>query len=311
MDNKKLRIVSSAICLILGILYIVAMFDWDYGLYVFIRIFSLVALITLIVCYTMIKNTILNIVTPISALVLILFNPIFPIYLEKEAWIVLDIISGIIMLALGGYIVYPLINRIAEKKHEHNPNKTKDTYNNTSNKTSPDINTEKALAEFKKTYRKIVSTAIAKRFDYYEYVTAAYLYFLLDITMVNAGADHTQRLEIKLRISEMLDDNGVYDFKDNEIVERCVDTFARISRGEIIPRGNWCFYNYNEEHGLIIHSFICYGDLMMYPHYIDDYDSAPIILDDFFSVIARAKEFNSSIKPMIENYIDEIFNIFK
>ena len=94
--------VSVALC----VLYLVGVADLDYGYYTFLRIFSLVALGSLIFVYAMEVDKLLNPVTIVAGVLLILFNPILPIYLDKEVWVVLDIISAVAVLGTGGYIFF-------------------------------------------------------------------------------------------------------------------------------------------------------------------------------------------------------------
>mgnify|MGYP001081088482 CR=1 FL=1 len=73
-------------------LLIFAIFPLPYGYYQFLRLFVAIASgISAFVAYED-KNQGLAI---IFAIVLILFNPLIPIYLSKEIWIPIDIIVGI------------------------------------------------------------------------------------------------------------------------------------------------------------------------------------------------------------------------
>ncbi len=92
------------VCGALCALYLIGVADLDYGYYTFLRIASLIALVSLILVYWSETVNALNPVTIIGGVILILFNPIFPIYLDKEIWVVLDIISAVSMIGLGGYI---------------------------------------------------------------------------------------------------------------------------------------------------------------------------------------------------------------
>ena len=94
------------VCGVLSALYLIGIADLDYGYYTFLRVFSLVALGSLIFAYAIESDKLLTPITIVAGVVLILFNPILPIYLDKEVWMVLDIISAVVMLALAGYIIY-------------------------------------------------------------------------------------------------------------------------------------------------------------------------------------------------------------
>lgn len=106
--------VCMSISFILGILYFIAIGDMDYGYYTFLRVFSLVLIIIFMISLrkysdawdwtgkTPKKSTVVMYI--ITLIIAILFNPLFPIYSDKETWIVLDAISGTIMLVIFGFM---------------------------------------------------------------------------------------------------------------------------------------------------------------------------------------------------------------
>lgn len=85
--------------IVLSLLYFVGTADLDYGYYTFLRIVSFIFIIILIIAYCSWADSSLAYCTVTLGILLILFNPIIPIELEKETWIVFDIISGILMLS--------------------------------------------------------------------------------------------------------------------------------------------------------------------------------------------------------------------
>ncbi|MBR2474803.1 MAG: hypothetical protein IKB51_07255 [Clostridia bacterium] len=91
-------------CVALAVLYFIGIADLPYGYYTFLRIISLVGLAICVILYFFETDNILNPVTFICAPIVILFNPIAPIYLDKDTWVVLDIICGIAMSVLAVYI---------------------------------------------------------------------------------------------------------------------------------------------------------------------------------------------------------------
>lgn len=85
----KYLIIIAALCCFIGII------DLPIGYYTFLRI--LVFLMSLIIIVNEFRSRGFWVITFI--LILILFNPIFPIYLYlKPIWIVIDIIVGILLL---------------------------------------------------------------------------------------------------------------------------------------------------------------------------------------------------------------------
>lgn len=83
------------ICLTAVILLLLALFNLPYGYYTFLRIiiFS-IACYTIIVLYRL-EKTIMSLIFVIIA---VLFNPIIPVYLERDIWAIIDIITAIVFL---------------------------------------------------------------------------------------------------------------------------------------------------------------------------------------------------------------------
>lgn len=104
---------------ILGILYLIGTLDLEYGYYTFLRIFSFVSTAVYLIflwndsllwyCKTPEKRTVIVIIIQVVAL--ILFNPIMPIYLDKDTWVVLDIVFGTLMIILSLILLIPQIKQ--------------------------------------------------------------------------------------------------------------------------------------------------------------------------------------------------------
>ena len=101
-EDKNFFIICEVISLILAVLYLIGMADLPYGYYQFLRIASLVLLpIFILLSFgSGLFKYFINIITIPSIFLLILFNPIFPIYLDKETWVVLDLISAILLFVM-------------------------------------------------------------------------------------------------------------------------------------------------------------------------------------------------------------------
>lgn len=95
-------------CGIMAALYLIGIADLDYGYYTFLRVFSMVALPIAVFVYMDTTGKINTIMTYAPAVIFILFNPIFPIYLDKETWVVLDLICGTAMIVCG---IYALVSK--------------------------------------------------------------------------------------------------------------------------------------------------------------------------------------------------------
>lgn len=79
------------ICLVPISLMLIGMTGMPIGYYTLVRI--VVCLVSCLFCYSSYKNDErAGFVSILFALIAVLFNPIFPIYLNREAWTVLDIV---------------------------------------------------------------------------------------------------------------------------------------------------------------------------------------------------------------------------
>ena len=111
--------VASLFCMgisfLLAVLFLIATGDMDYGYYTFLRPFSFVVIIIFALIFWVNPDptywywkehktpTVLTVFILLSMFfVWILFNPIFPIYSDKDTWMVLDSISSIIMFIIFG-----------------------------------------------------------------------------------------------------------------------------------------------------------------------------------------------------------------
>lgn len=78
-------------CISSSILLGLAIFDWPYDYYVFLRFF--VSIVAGFVAYAFFQSN--NVLWGwVFVVVTYLFNPFFPVYLDKGQWVVIDIISS-------------------------------------------------------------------------------------------------------------------------------------------------------------------------------------------------------------------------
>ena len=106
MTNRSSQLrVAATISFILSAMYFIGIADLEYGYYTFLRIFTLIALIVFLYLYSMAKERFLTPVNGIVLTVLILFNPLMPVYLDKDTWIVLDAICGAVMTIVSIYVL--------------------------------------------------------------------------------------------------------------------------------------------------------------------------------------------------------------
>lgn len=97
LNNRKIQLVSSA----LSILMILALFRMPYGYYSFLRFSVLIGACIVIYNFYQ-KDGMDNSLIWGYILVLILWNPIAPIYMDRSVWIIFDFVAAIFF----GYNVY-------------------------------------------------------------------------------------------------------------------------------------------------------------------------------------------------------------
>jgi len=80
---------------ILMLLFAIPSGIWPYGYYIFLRwVVMVTAILTLWTAYNLKKNVWIWLMVGIA----ILFNPIAPVHLDKETWVIIDFIVAIIFL---------------------------------------------------------------------------------------------------------------------------------------------------------------------------------------------------------------------
>ena len=87
--------------LVLCVVFFISIFDMPYGYYTFARVIVFVlSLIFLILWYVANGMEFSMKFIPVIV-VAILWNPILPVYLDKEIWVVLDILASIIEIIVS------------------------------------------------------------------------------------------------------------------------------------------------------------------------------------------------------------------
>ncbi len=82
------------ICIICGILLLLAIPSWwPYGFYTLLR--WIICAVSIYVAYGFYKSKLTGWTFVFSAIA-VLFNPIFPFYLDKSSWVGIDFISAIL-----------------------------------------------------------------------------------------------------------------------------------------------------------------------------------------------------------------------
>ena len=88
--------------LIIAAVLFISIADLPYGFYTFMRIVvPLLSAIYLLFAYMMNEEFSLMLIPNI--IITVLWNPILPVYMDKETWIVIDAIAGICEIAIAFY----------------------------------------------------------------------------------------------------------------------------------------------------------------------------------------------------------------
>ena len=82
--------------IIAGVMLLLAMADWQYSYYEVLRV--VVCIASLYLAYDLYENKRVG-WTCIFVATAILFNPLIPIYMQKETWQLIDFVSAIIFFA--------------------------------------------------------------------------------------------------------------------------------------------------------------------------------------------------------------------
>ena len=107
MMNPKEKLPNYFILpLIIAVILFISIADLSYEFYTFMRIVvPLLSAIYLIFAYM--SNDKFSLMLIPNILIIILWNPIFPIYLDKETWIAIDVFAGICEIVVA-YFTYRL-----------------------------------------------------------------------------------------------------------------------------------------------------------------------------------------------------------
>ena len=146
-------------------------------------------------------------------------------------------------------------------------------------------------------FSKFTSFSMIKECEMYKPITAAYLYVISDF---NYSGNYNRRRENANYIFSLLE--GILSREEMTFFDKAVDLFGQIIRKEIVPRGDWCFYN-GDKGNALQNIFLCYGDLINNPSSIDNYDRAPTMIRGIDVQMMFAVEFNNKIPQLTSDYI--------
>ncbi len=157
--------------------------------------------------------------------------------------------------------------------------------------------------ECERTYYKLTSNMAVHRSDRYTSVTAAYICFMVDITLSENNVNREKRAEVYSAIVNMMTKLDILDSSQNEVFISCFSILSKVATGELCPHGKWMTSNAEGNDRQIdwsFDNFLCYGDLLKYPSCRKDYLAPPSELPDPLSDAEFAAEFGKTHSDIAE-----------
>ena len=158
----------------------------------------------------------------------------------------------------------------------------------------------KTKSLFEKHYPKFLAQPIIKASKNHKPITAAYLFVLSDFALMAKGK-HKERNETAQKVFATLESKFLTP-AEMKLFDKATDLFGEIVRGVTRARGDWCFSNDNGDNP-VYNLFLCYGDLIRAPHYLDDYEGSPILIGDMMQQMNFTMKFNYVLE-MTKTYLD-------
>lgn len=109
VKNKWNYIFCAVIGFILSGLYLLGTADMEYSYYQFVRVISFIVIPIFLYVFWKIEkidDSLDRLLYIPSAIVWMLFNPIFPFYMSKENWIIFDVICAIVFLIINIFLLF-------------------------------------------------------------------------------------------------------------------------------------------------------------------------------------------------------------
>ncbi len=163
--------------------------------------------------------------------------------------------------------------------------------------TSNNSDIETILSECERTYYKLISNKAVHRCDRYTDVTAAYICFMVDISLSKSNVVRETRAKIYRDIVNMMIKLDILDSAENEVFIDCFNIHSKVATGELRPHGKWMTNNAEGNDRQLdwnFDNFLCYGDLLKYPSCRKDYLAPPSELPDPLSDTEFAAEFGKT-----------------
>ena len=156
---------------------------------------------------------------------------------------------------------------------------------------------------FNKTYKQLISEDIISNSPIGRPATAAYLYIILTYYAIETN-NRNVAYDFLHTVANFLSKDEISDFNT------CNDLYSDIIEKRLSPRGDWAFYDNNSQSGLI-RLYMCYGDLIFYPEYLEDYENYPLIIKGMDEIFAFASSFKKTVMVTTQKYIESLEKVLK
>ncbi len=146
--------------------------------------------------------------------------------------------------------------------------------------------------------KKFDSYPTVKKCKYHKGFTAAFLFVLADL-LVRSNSDRQEWFEHSKQAVAFVEKR--LSKEELRIFDDSLTLFARIWNGEVMPRGDWCLHN-GENDNPFYNLYLCYGDLLWDSEYLNDYESAPILIRGTVEMVDFFKDM-WAIQPLMAEYM--------
>jgi hypothetical protein len=155
---------------------------------------------------------------------------------------------------------------------------------------------------FQKHFNEISALSCVSKSKAHKPLTAAYLFVVSDYTLMCVGK-MSARNEKAREIFSVLE-SGLLSPNELKLFDRCIELFGQVIRGVTTARGDWCLMDKPSDNA-IINLYLCFGDLLKFPEYIDDYENSPTTILGIDELIDFSEQFNEVLKTTM-SYADSI-----
>lgn len=155
---------------------------------------------------------------------------------------------------------------------------------------------------FEKHFNKISALPCVSNSKVHRPLAAAYLFVVSDYALMGAGK-MSARNESAREIFAILE-SRLLSSNELNLFDKYTELFGQVIRGTVSVRGDWCFLD-GPSNNPITNLYVCFGDLLKFPDYINDYKNAPITVLPIDELVDFSSQFKSVLAIAI-SYIENI-----